>query len=83
MTTRRARPPKQSRPMQATIIDCGNARLVLTRLTDPIGDLTVCLEMHETQSVGGIESERYAASVAFVLLSDQETKMLSEALAKT
>jgi hypothetical protein len=79
-TSRRARPPKQSRPMPSTIVDCGNARLFLTRLADPIGDLTVCLEIHETLSLGQEHNKRYESSVAFVLLTDQEIDHLEESL---
>jgi len=75
--SRRQRPAKQSRPMSATVIDCGSARLILSRLADPIGELTVCLETHETRSSEGL---KWDTTVSFVLLSDAEAAMLGQAL---
>jgi len=65
--------------MSATVIDCGNARLILTRLADPIGDLTVCLETHETRSSAN-DDLKWQALVTFVLLTDDEAAMLGQAL---
>ena len=80
---RTERPPKQSRPQSAKVIDCGTGRMIVTRLSDPIGELTVCVEFHDAFDGMKDVLGHYKASISFALLTDEETKNLTQALADT
>lgn len=58
----------------------GQGQIMVTRLGDPIGDYTTCLELHELRTLEGSD-EKYHAMVTFILLTDSEAKMLGEVLA--
>jgi hypothetical protein len=84
---KRSRPSKQSKPQEATIIECGNGRVIISKLSSPMTgqtfdeSLTVCLEFHELRTLPSPQDEiSYSALVTFALLTDREAQMVAEAL---
>ena len=83
---KRSRPSKQSKPQEATIIECGNGRVIITRLSSPMTgetfdqSLTVCLEFHEIRVLPEQAEISYSALVTFALLTDREAQMVAKAL---